>query len=382
VFSVRTLLAVAALAATSFLASGSAGAAGTSLSLSVSSHKVLAGHPLALSGRLSSGLPAQRIAVLAWPYGRSAPVRLGTVTTGAGGGWRFTAKPGVQTTYAARWQSTTSPKVTVGVRPAISMKELANGHVLVEVKAGRPLLGSMLQLQNRAGAGWRTVMTKKLSSASIALFAPTLPNSTIRAALSVNQAGAGLLGSTSHALVYRPRGITMTASAPKVLYGHRLTLSGRVRNAPAGTRVAIMARPYGSSSPRAIGTVALGERNGWKWYVAPAIQTTYVARAAGTTSRPTVVGIRPLVSVHELANGHIWTRVKAGRSFAGRKVQLQQRIRGGAWQTLAEERLGRDSTAVFPLALPGSTLRVALSVNQAGKGFLGSASHALAYRPV
>jgi hypothetical protein len=379
---VRTLLAAAVLAATSLLASGSAGAAGTSLSLSVSSYKVLAGHPLVLSGRLSSRLPAQRIAILAWPYGRSAPVRIGSVTTGGAGGWRFTAKPGVQTTYAARWHSTTSPKLTVGVRPAIAMRELANGHVLVRVKAGRPLLGSMLQLQSRAGAGWTTVTAKRLSSASIAVFAPTLPASTIRAALSVNQAGAGLLGSTSHGLVYRPRGLTMTASAPKVVYGRRLTLSGRALNAPAGTRVALMARPYGSSSPRTIGTVALGERNGWKWYVRPALQTTYVARAAGATSRPTVVGVRPLVSVRELANGRIWTQVKAGRSFAGSKVQLQQLMRGGAWQTLAEKRLGRGSTAVFPPALPSSTLRVALSVNQAGKGLLGSASHALAYRPV
>jgi hypothetical protein len=330
---------------------------------------VLAGRPLVLSGRLSSRLPAQRIAILARPYGRSAPVRIGTLTTAAAGAWRFTARPGVQTTYSARWRSsTTSPTVTVGVRPALTVKELANGRVLIEASARRSLRGSAVRLQRLVGGAWRTVRAKPLGSASIAVFAPALPTSTIRAALSVNQAGAGLLGSTSDGLVYRPRTITMNASATKVLYGRPLTLSGRVLNAPADARVAIVARRYGSSSPSTIGTVALGERDGWKWDAAPAIQTTYVARAVGTSSRPTVVGVRPLVGVRELSNGHVWTEVKAGRSFAGRKVQLQQLMRGGAWQTLAEKRLGRSSTAVFAPALPGSTVRVAFSVNQAGKG--------------
>jgi hypothetical protein len=380
---VRTFLAVTALAAASLLVSGSAGAGGTGISLSVSSYKVLAGHPLTLSGRLSTRVPGQRIAILAWPYGRSAPVRIGTATTGTRGGWRFAARPGVQTTYAARWQSSTlSPKVTVGVRPAITVTELTNGHVLVQAKAGRSLVRATIKLQRRAGGAWQTMMTKKLSSASIAVFALSLPTATIRAALSVNQAGAGLLGSTSHALVYRPRAITMSASATKVLYGHHLTLSGRVLNASGPTTVVILARPYGSSAPAMVGTVATDTRGGWIWRFGPAIQTTYVARAAGVTSRPAVVGVRPLVTAREISNGHVWAQVTAGRSFAGRKVQLQRQLSSGAWQTLAEKRLGHGSTAVFALTLPSSTLRVALSVNQAGKGFLGSASHALAYSPV
>lgn len=380
---VRTFLLVAAIAATSLLGSASAGAARTSLSLSVSGYKVLAGHPLTLSGRLGNRLPGQSISILAWPYGRSAPVHVATVTTGPEGSWSFAAKPMVQTTYAARWHaSTTSPKVTVGVRPAITVRVLDNGHVSVGLDAGRSLAGSTLQLQRLTGATWQTVMTKKLSSASIAAFAPAFPASTLRAALSVNQAGKGLLGSTSHGFVYRPRSLTLTASASKVLYGHPLTLSGRLVNGRAGMPVSILARGFGTSAPATIGIVTTGAGGTWSWRVGPAIQTTYAARAAGKTSPNAIVGVKPLVTVRELANGHVWTSVQAGRSFGGQKVQLQRQVAGGAWQTLAEKRLGSASSAVFMLPLPGSTLRVAMSVNQAGKGYLGSASHALVYRPV
>jgi hypothetical protein len=82
-----------------------------------------------------------------------------------------------------------------------------------------------------------------------------------------------------------------------------------------------------------------------------------------------------------LTRGRLSTHVKAATSFAGKTVQLQ-RLRGGHWVTIKRARLGTTSTAVFSTkVLPrgASTIRIAISVNQAGAGYLGGFSRTLTY---
>ena len=61
--------------------------------------------------------------------------------------------------------------------------------------------------------------------------------------MSINQAGAGYLGAMSHPMVYKLEALTMSGSAAKVLFGHRVTLTGRLVNGHAGEHVSIIARP-------------------------------------------------------------------------------------------------------------------------------------------
>ena len=83
-----------------------------------------------------------------------------------------------------------------------------------------------------------------------------------------------------------------------------------------------------------------------------------------------------------ISGGRVWTHVGAGRSLVGRAVQVQQLVEG-QWHTIAKARLNRNSEATFPAAkLPGgtSTLRIAMSVNQAGTGLLGAFSRTFVYQ--
>jgi hypothetical protein len=378
----RKFLLLAAAAAIPVLVAAPANSAGAGVSLSVSGYKVMSGHGLHLSGRLGTGQPGQHVAILARRYGNSAPIRLATVTTSAGGHWHFVARPTVQTTYVVRSGVRSSRSVTIGVRPSVVVRELPNGRIWTQVSAGRSLKGAVVQLQRGlAGGGWQTIATKPLSSASIAVF-PAPAASIVRVALSVNQAGPGLLGTVSHGLVYHFRSLTISPSTYKVLYGHRLTLSGRLLGQHAGKRVTIYARPYGRSGPRRVASVRTGAHGAWTYLARPGIQTTYQARWAGGSSPQVTVGVRPLISVRALHGGRVWTRVTIGHSLRGRTVKLQRLVAGGGWETIAQKPLGRASAAIFTVGGPGSIVRVAFSVNEAGKGYLGSASHPLAHRAV
>jgi hypothetical protein len=66
----------------------------------------------------------------------------------------------------------------------------------------------------------------------------------------------------------------------------------------------------------------------------------------------------------------------------GRYVQVQRRRTNGKWLTLKRVRLNLRSSSTFKATLPKgrSTMRIALSVNQAGAGFLGATSRTILVR--
>jgi hypothetical protein len=379
----RLTLSVVALAAV-LSASAAVAAQPRHLTLVVSNHKILYGHQLVLSGRLTGADRSGRsVRVLARTYGSSAPRRVGVAITGPTGAWTLAATPRIRTVYQAVARSASSPKVAVGVAPALEVRELANGRLYVSVRAARPFTNRFVEIQKPAAAGrWSTITRKRLSNASIAVITPPKRATILRAAMSVNQAGDGYLGASSHPFVYRPVVLTLRPQAYKVQYGHSLHLAGRLIGGRAGEVVTLYEHRYGHT-PSRVTHVLIGKNGRFAMLVTPRVQTTYQVRVGHTlASRAVTVGVKPAMSIAELANGHLATKVVAGVSFRGKLVQLQRLIGAGAWKTIAKMPLGARSTAVFKLTPPRTTVRVAMSVNQAGAGYLGASSHPLLYRAV
>jgi hypothetical protein len=169
-----------------------------------------------------------------------------------------------------------------------------------------------------------------------------------------------------------------------VLYGRSVTLSGRLVNGAGGQHLTIMAKPYGRSSAVKLVTISTGPKGRFTVHVDPTIQTTYQARFGDAqSSSPITVGVAPAITTQELQNGILKAHVQATPTLRGKMVQLQVRKGGHVWQTIAKRPLGSDSTATFNLtrlALSHSTVRVAMSVNQAGAGYLGTVTHPFLYR--
>lgn len=186
---------------------------------------------------------------------------------------------------------------------------------------------------------------------------------------------AGLLLAAGPAAARQKRTLTLSVSAFKVVYGQRLKLFGRLGGGSAGVRVLVYAQPFGSGKLTRTHVVTTGRNGRWSVYVRPGIGTAYVARAAGLLSRSVIVGVRPRVAIARLSERRLATHVAANRSFAGRTVELQRRTRTHGWRTIARTTLGRSSSAVFASRLlprPDLELRVAMSVNQAGAGYLAA----------
>ncbi len=182
--------------------------------------------------------------------------------------------------------------------------------------------------------------------------------------------------------VFTTSGVTLNARALQVVYGRGVRLSGTVPTRAAGERVTLFAQRFGESSSRQIATFLTGEGGVWAYVAKPTIGTAYRASWSGGTSPALSIGVRPAVSFRALAGGRFVTRVVGARSFASRLVQLQRRTTLGRWVTVRRVRLNGRSAATFTARLPrgASKLRVAMSVNQAGAGYLAGISRTITHR--
>lgn len=181
-------------------------------------------------------------------------------------------------------------------------------------------------------------------------------------------------------LTFATRGVTIAAGGREVVFGGRVTLSGAVPSRVAGEQVTVFAQAYGRGSPVSVATVLTGPDGAWSYIARPRIGTAYQAGWQGGTSAPVAVGVHPAISLARTAAGKLATRVSAGSSFRGRIVKLQRRTAAGGWVTIRRARLGRTSSVAFTISvLPRgrSALRVVMSINQAGAGYLGGKSHTI-----
>jgi hypothetical protein len=176
--------------------------------------------------------------------------------------------------------------------------------------------------------------------------------------------------------------VTLSAHAQTVVYGRAVMLSGSVPSGRAGETVTLFAGVFGRGSPRSVATLVTGAGGVWQRLARPPILTSYIAHWNGLTSHTVAIAVRPRVRFRRIGRARFSTRVIAARPFRGRLVRLQRRTARGRWVTVKRVRLKRRSAATFRVRLRRgrSPLRVVMSVNQAGPGYLAGISRTIVYR--
>jgi plastocyanin len=177
-----------------------------------------------------------------------------------------------------------------------------------------------------------------------------------------------------------PPAVTLGTSQPQIAYGEKVTLSGQINSKKAGENVQLSYQPYGQASEIVLATVITGTDGTYSYAVAPKILTTYRAKWKTASSLLITTAVAPAISFGR-NNGFV-TRVYAGRSMARKQIQLQRLSAFGQWVTIKRISLDLNSRARFQATLPcgANRLRIAMSVNQAGGGYLGAFSRETTYR--
>jgi len=178
-----------------------------------------------------------------------------------------------------------------------------------------------------------------------------------------------------------PPTLTLAVSQPSIIYGTKVTLTGTISSHAAGQQVTIYYRPYPQPNLIQRATLLTAAGGMFSFLVEPQVLTTYQASWSGAFATPVNVQVRPHLS---LGRSGAWLiHVSGGRSFAGRSVQLQRlNPSTGQWVTLRKVELAARSSARVTLTLPKGVnkLRLTMSVNQAGAGYLGAIGPTITWR--
>jgi plastocyanin len=165
------------------------------------------GDTTTVSGLVSSKQAGETVTVYSQPYGAVSQQLLATLLTGANGAWALTVTPALLTTYQAHWKSTVSAPIMVAVHPHVGFTA-GRRYAAVKVKAGRSMQGRKVYIQRFTRFHeWVKIRKVVLNGNSGARFRLRLSPGryTLRAYITINQAGAGYLDGASHTIVLRRR---------------------------------------------------------------------------------------------------------------------------------------------------------------------------------
>jgi plastocyanin len=178
-----------------------------------------------------------------------------------------------------------------------------------------------------------------------------------------------------------PPSVSIAASAGAVFYGAGIRLTGFISSGAANQRVEIWERPYGQASFAKTAELMTVTAGGYDWSNVPTILSEYQARWGNRTSAVVMVGVRPRITLIRRPPWFV-TSAKAQSSMAGRWIYVQRRSALNQWVNIKKVRLGSSGARRFKLDLrPGrNILRIFMTTNQAGTGYLWSHSRTLFIR--
>ncbi len=122
-------------------------APGSTLSLTAAPKVVLYGRSATLTGQLASGQANQKVDIFTQECGASALTKLTTLTTATGGAYTLSVQPRRNTTYQARFRSSSSSQVLEKVRPKVTLRKLAPRRFRVTVLAADSYAGKFVLFQ-------------------------------------------------------------------------------------------------------------------------------------------------------------------------------------------------------------------------------------------
>ena len=145
-----------------------------------------------------------------------------------------------------------------------------------------------------------------------------------------------------------PLTLTLAASAPSVVYGKPVTLTGSLTQGAAalgGAWVGLWSQPVGATKFSQIMTISTGAGGTYSATVKPTKRTVYKATYAGISPEPTVsVSVAHLLTLSVVRKGSKATiRGRLGPSHPGRLVVVQVST-GSSWKTLARLKTSKRST--------------------------------------
>ena len=180
-----------------------------------------------------------------------------------------------------------------------------------------------------------------------------------------------------------PPSVSIGASTGIMVAGSQIHVAGAISPAAVGDMVAIFAQPYGQASFVKVADVQTTTNGVYDFVTSPQILTTYKATWRGKTSALINVAVSPRLTLSHIRSWFVARAQAPAKSFAGRFVYVQRLNRFGDWVRIKKVFLNRQGAKRFKLrGLPNgqNRVRIFMTTNQAGSGYIFGTSETLSFR--
>jgi plastocyanin len=165
-------------------------AAGPSVTLAAKPAIVTYGAATTLSGKVSNNAAGEKVVLLGQECGKPVFSSVNTLNTTGGGKFSAAAAPAKNTSYQAKWKTSTSPNVPVKVRPLVRLAKLASHKYRARVRAAESFSGKLVVFQRWSAAKrtWvkvRVVVLKSIGTVGTTQISGRTFRSTVKAGLKV-----------------------------------------------------------------------------------------------------------------------------------------------------------------------------------------------------
>ena len=180
-----------------------------------------------------------------------------------------------------------------------------------------------------------------------------------------------------------PPSVSIGASTGIVVAGNQIHVGGAISPAAVGDVVTIWAQPFGQASFVKVQDVQTTTNGVYDFITSPQILTSYKATWKGKSSAIINVAVSPRLTLSHVGSWFVARAQAPAKSFAGRWVYVQRLTRFGDWVKVKKVFLNRQGAKRFKLrGLPNgmNRVRILMSTNQAGAGYIFGTSGTLSFR--
>jgi plastocyanin len=180
-----------------------------------------------------------------------------------------------------------------------------------------------------------------------------------------------------------PPSVSIGSSTGIMVAGNQIHVSGAISPAAVGDIVSIYALPFGQASFVKLADVQTTTNGVYDFITSPQILTSYKAIWKGKTSAVINVAVAPRLTLTHIRSWFVARAQAPAKSFGGRWVYVQRLNRFGDWVKIKKVFLNRQGAKRFKLrGLPNgmNRVRILMSTNQAGAGYIFGTSSTLSFR--
>jgi plastocyanin len=179
--------------------------------------------------------------------------------------------------------------------------------------------------------------------------------------------------------------VTLSVNRQTVIYGGKVTLSGKLSTHKQGVKVGVLAQACGTSAATPGVEVTTTTGGAYTAQVQPLKNTIYTVKAVNVTSKPVTVKVRPRLRLGKVAAHRYVVRAYAARSFAGKYARFQRYNAAlSRWVRVRSAILRQNTNGIAPTVISsrrfssrikaGLKARIVLGPAQVGSCYLAGKS--------